>query len=171
MSRDLEQWAREVPRALEGMHDSALELVREVGHDGHDRARRDVPRLHDPERTETIRRSLQVRDITDGVTVTSDDPVAEALEEGGTVQGNPFLTIPLRGQVGSARGDGDLFVISGASGLFLASRASGQVELRWKLARSVSMRKRPFIAPAIDAARRDLPERIARRWAEDLVRG
>ena len=117
-----------------------------------------------PSRTGALARSLRLRlDTRTGVagfSITSLHPGARILEYGGailprTVQ---YLAIPLRGQTVWPRHVGRHIVITARSGrLYLfrdRPRDGGRPE--YELVRRVDVRARPYLRPALAAARRRL---------------
>lgn len=164
--RELEQWAAETRAALLGMEATATEELRAMAERARHQAASRV-RV----RTGDLQRSISTRVDGSAAEVYSDDPAAAALEEGTEIRGNPWLAIPLRGQQGSPREDGDLFVLRSPRGLFLASAESGQAEIRWKLQASVQPQRQPFLRPAVDEQRDGFAEHLFRAWTEDLVDG
>ncbi len=106
------------------------------------------------------------------ISVSSEDPAAKVLEEGGTLRGQPWMAIPLRPDVrarGTPRKDGGLFALTTRAGqTFLVSRRGGALDFRWKLQRQVHRKAQPFIAPTIEKARKPLAKRLLARIHEHL---
>lgn len=98
--RTLQQWARQLPKALQEMPSTALDEVRSTADEAARLAHEHV-------------RSVRVEPTHDGAEVKTDDPRASVLER-----------------------------------------------IRYR-----------YIGDAVDAARRDLPDRLTRRWTEDLTDG
>lgn len=103
-------------------------------------------------RTGAFRDSIQAIASGRSVHLSTDHPGASAFEQGGSLRGAPFLAIPLRDEVRAVRDprrDGPLFRLRLRDGrVFLASRASGALDIRWRLAEAVTVRKSPTLLPA-----------------------
>lgn len=165
MSRSLEQWSRELPVALRRLPSVAEVQLRDLG----DRALRAVR-----ERAKGgIKESLSLDAVAGEVRIGSNHPGAYALETGDTIHGSPWLAIPLAGvhaEAGPRSDPANLFVLRARDGrLFLASKSSGVVQLRWKLQAQVTPRRQPFMGPGIDAARADFPERVLAAGHREMV--
>lgn len=163
--RSLERWVDETAAGLEHVGEVAEDALRRLG----DRARDEIRRLA-PRARGDLQRSIEVRHGEHEVELMSDHPAAALLEQGGMVRGQPWLAIPL-GAVGAVAGPrsdpADLFVLKSKDGrLFLASRSSGALQLRWRLAREISISPQPFFGPGLEAAR----EGFERELADDVAR-
>ena len=109
-----------------------------------------------------------------GLRVTSSDPAALAVEEGGQFSGSPWLAIPLRQGlrgVDGPRASGALFSFRTRDGrIFLATKtAAGALNVLWRLTRRVTQRRRQFIEPVVRREAPRLGKRIARRGARELT--
>lgn len=154
MSRDSERWVREVSAGLRHAPATVATELRSFG----ERARESVRRRA----RGGIKDSIQVREVDGKVEVFSNHPGAAPLETGETIHGSPWLAIPLFGTnvAGGPRSDPmGLFVIRSRGELFLASRSSGQLWVRWKLQATVQPRHAPFFRPGVEEARADFPQR------------
>jgi hypothetical protein len=153
MSVPLERWARTLPDGLRRVESAAQRELRELG----ERARRAVE-ARAPRRSGRLARSIRLEVAPNRALVYTRDPAAATLEQGKTLHGRPWLAIPigaLRGtEMRGPRDDvADLFVLRTDRGMFLASRAGGALELRWKLQRQVTVPAQPFFRRGVDDAR------------------
>lgn len=82
-----------------------------------------------------------------------DDPAANALEQGGTVRGDPWLAIPLRRELerfSGPRETGRYFSVQTLDGrIYLAKSEGGRANFYYRLKTSVFLEKRPFIMETV----------------------
>lgn len=131
-----------------------------------------------PVRTGELRRSWFLRSSSnpnETETVTSEHPAARQLEHGGRIQGRPWLAVPIAVDAQLLKGprsDGHkLFVLRSEDGrLFLATKAGGNIELRWRLMRSVNQRARPFALRAFLGVAREVGPATLRGIRVELTR-
>lgn len=146
------------------------ESLREARGDLLARLRRRLPRD-----TGDLAASYDVRVVGPDLVLSSDDPAAEAAERGRTIQGSPWVAVPLRAalrRLPGPRSDGPLISIRTADGrLFLASRAGARLDVRWRLLRSVRPpRGADAGRQAVDDTLRAVEPRAADAAAAALVR-
>lgn len=167
---DLVDWADRMPGRLRRLVKASHDELRKLRKRARDAVARAAPRG----RTGDLRRSIAERGEGPIAEVYSDDPAAAALETGEAIHGSPYLAVPLVAAtraLSGPRSDPGLFVLKARSGLFLASRVGGAVELRWKLQATVHPRRSPFFLGAVDSARRDFPAHLSARFGQELTRG
>lgn len=155
--RTLEQWARETPAGLRRAESAAEAQLRDLGQ----HAYREIQRRSKG----SMARAVEVTQTDDHtVTLTSDHPGAAIAEHGGTIHGKPWLAVPLHQfleQLPGPRSDpADLFVLNVRGRLFLASRDSGILDVRWRLASSVRIGAHPAFGPGLETAREGFAERV-----------
>lgn len=167
---ELEDWADRMPGRLRRLVKASHDELRKLRKRARDAVARAAPRGL----TGDLRRSIEDKGEGAVAEVYSEDPAAAALETGQAIHGSPYLAIPLTTAtraLSGPRSDTDLFVLRGPTGLFLASRAGGAVELRWKLQATVHPRRAPFFLGAVDVARRDFPAHLSARFGRELTSG
>ncbi len=136
MSVDLQTWAARTERTFRTFPTAVEQELHRFAPLLEARAR-----AHARVRTGAYRQSITARATEGRVALRSTHPAAQVLEEGGAVRGSPYLAVPLGvgpRALSGPRADGPLVGIRTRDGrLFLASRRSGFVELRWRLVDSV----------------------------------
>ncbi len=157
MTRQLEEWAVEVPAGLRRAQSTAARMLRELA----ERALREVKQRAPGSVAETI----TLIETDEGAVIASTHPGAAKLEAGGLIRGRPWLAVPLHTYLerlpGPRSDPANLFVLRGKDGrLFLASRASGVLDVRWRLVSSVMLGAHPFFEPGIAAAREGFEEKL-----------
>jgi hypothetical protein len=162
----VDQWAPRVTRELERMHEAHAAALAKLGESAVAAARRRAHRSVAP----TIR-GVATRD---GIAMSSTHPAAAGFETGARVYGSPWLAIPLRDELRDVgpRSGPRLFVVRTRDGRrFLASQASGAIDIRWRLVRSIVSAHRPAILPAGREAAAKIPDTLAAVTTERLTRG
>lgn len=168
----LDQMTREVPAGLRHAESAAERELRELGPRGAAAVRRRAP----VGRTGALERSIRDEYRPGHVEIYSTDPAAEALETGPVLHGTPYMAIPLTEatrQLAGPRSDvAGLFVLRSRAGeLFLASEASGAVEIRWKLQAAVKVRRQQFFSEGMREVLSDFDERLLRAVDREMPRG
>lgn len=148
-----EEFAADLLEALQGVPGTIRASLEHSAALGVSKARQRAPR-----RKGDLRRSIQARVETRGRTLEASLAMPERyapVEFGGTVQPKrgQFLAVPIKPATALLPGPrsdvGNMFVLTSRDGRrFLASKAGGGVDLRWRLMRSVTIPGQGFMQKA-----------------------
>lgn len=174
MAEDLVHWAPRLAMSLKAIGPRVQARLRVLTAKLKIDAQRSAPK-----RSGRLARSVYATLSKKGIELGATAPYARITELGGVIypRNARALAIPLqRGlpEMGP-RHDGKLFVLRTRSGgVYLARDTGNTLDVRWKLVSSVRKRAQPFLRPALERLRRQLPGELGNEVATAIrarVRG